>query len=329
MKLTKAAQRVATAATLFLLPVTHAVAQVSRQSRIEAGTSSGLPRTSEGHPNLEGYWVFGTPTPLERPEGFGKAPFFASDAEAEQFVRDAQTRRQATVTERIGVQEVREGLANEQFIELNGRKVTSMIFEPNDGRIPFISPRVQQAPIEERYDGPEDLPLSERCLKDLSGAPLVPNAGPSILQIVQSPDHLALFQEYGRELRVVPFGGGAHLSNRFQEWTGDSRGRWEGDTLVIDTTNFRDAMRQRRPSSRFDHNLHLTERLTLIRPDVIWYEFTVDDPTLFTRPWSAHFSLRKKDDRVFEFACHEGNYSLPNILRGARAQEAAQSGTAP
>ena len=294
---------------------------VSRSADAQA-----VPRTADGHPNFEGYWVFSTATPVERPEQLAGVLFFANDAEADQFLQEADARRQATVTSRLGVMEVRENLLDRPFTEIAGRKVTALVFEPEDGRIPYKSPRDQQAPLVERFDGPADIPLSERCLRGASGAPLLQGVAPTNVQIFQSPDHLVLLQEYGPELRVVPFNGGAHLSSRFQMWTGDSRGRWEGETFVIDSTRFRDQLWQRPPASRFDHNLHLIERFTLTGPDTIWYEFTIDDPTLFTRPWSVHFALRRADGQTFEFACHEGNYSLPNMLRGARAQDGTERG---
>lgn len=289
------------------------------------GTASAargsIPRTADGHPNLEGYWSFGTATPLERPPQVSGRPFFADDAEAERFETENEARRQALRAERLGVEEVRE--AERPFVIVDGRKLTSLIVDPPDGRIPYIAPERQQRLLPERYDGPEDVPLSERCLSGASGVPLFPAAAPPNVQVFQSPDHLVLLQEFGPEIRIIPFDGRKHVSGAIRSWSGHSSGHWDGDTLVVETTNFRARLQQRAASNRFDRNLRLVERLTLTAANVIWYEVTIDDPTLFTRTWTLRFPMRRKNEQVLEFACHEGNYSLANVLRGARAQDRA------
>ena len=163
--------------------------------------------------------------------------------------------------------------------------------------------------------GPEDLPLRIRCIsRDL---PMIPTPNNNFLQIIQSADSVAIVQEMMHEVRIIPLSRSPHIDSRIRGYMGDSRGHWEGDTLVIDTTNFVG-------QDNFygaDENLHLTERLTRVDPNTILYQFTVDDPTAFTRPWSGEMSLSKTNEPVEEYACHEGNYSMGSILAGARAAE--------
>jgi len=294
--------------------------QVSGQhARRVAATPSRVPRTANRHPNFEGTWAYGTATPLERPAQFSDKPFFVSDAEAEQFLKQSQSDRRAVQASRLGVPEFVE--PDWPFVTIAGRKPTSVIFEPSDGRIPYIAPDMQQRPIEERLDKPEDVPLSERCLRALAGPPILPNVGLLYVQIFQTSDDVVLSQEDLHDARIVPLDGRSHVSGQIRTWLGDSRGRWDGDTLIVDTTNFRDQLHQRGPSYRFDRNLRVVERLTLVSSDTLWYEFTVEDPTLFTRPWSGRFPMRKTGEPIFEVACHEGNYAMFNMLRGARVQE--------
>jgi hypothetical protein len=169
--------------------------------------------------------------------------------------------------------------------------------------------------------GPRDLPLRVRCIsRDL---PMIPTPNNNFLHIIQSPGYVAIFQEMMHEVRIIPLDGRPHLDSKIGGHMGDSRGRWEGNTLVIDTTNFIGADN----AYGADEAMHLTERLTRTDPDTILYQFTVDDPTAFTKPWSGEMSIRKTDEPVEEYACHEGNYARESILAGARAEEKQAGGS--
>jgi hypothetical protein len=175
-------------------------------------------------------------------------------------------------------------------------------------------------------DGPEDRPLIERCLVfPTTGPPMLPSFfngtpyGPltTNYQIAQTRDYLEIFIEHNHETRIIPLDGRPHLPANVRQWFGDPRGHWEGDTLVVDTTNFTS-------STKFkgaDENLHLTERFSRVGPETLLYRFTIDDPTAFTAPWTGEYPLLASQDRIYEYACHEGNYGLAGVLAGARASE--------
>jgi hypothetical protein len=218
--------------------------------------------------------------------------------------------------------------------------------DPRDGKVPPLTPQAQKlqaamtggvGPEGLRFlpaalsaarpprppNGPQDLPLRVRCIsRDL---PMVPTPNNNFLQIVQSPGYLAIFQEMMHEVRIISLAGRPHLDSKIRGHMGDSRGRWEGDTLVIDTTNFFGADN----AYGADEAMHLTERLTRTDPDTILYQFTVDDPSAFTKPWSGEMSMRKTDEPVEEYACHEGNYAMESILAAARAEEKKAAGSKP
>jgi hypothetical protein len=197
---------------------------------------------------------------------------------------------------------------------------TSLIVDPPDGKIPPFTPEARKKQVARAAEarglsGPEDLALRIRCIsRDL---PMLPTPNNNFVQILQGPGYVSLVYEMMHEFRLIPLDGRPHLDPRVRGYMGDSRGHWEGDTLVIDTTNFIG-------KSNFygaDENMHLTERFTRTDPDTLLYEFTVDDPSAFTRPWSGELPMRKTRETVFEYACHEGNYSMTDILAGARAAE--------
>jgi hypothetical protein len=200
---------------------------------------------------------------------------------------------------------------------------TSLIVEPADGRIPFTAVGKQRADAvptlfrQNSTDGPEHRPLNERCILWGEGPPMeaVPyNAG---IQIFQSRESIVIVSEMIHHARVIPLDGRPHLPPNIRQWTGDSRGRWEGETLVVDTTNFTDKTRFQGSTEA----LRVVERFTRIDADNIRYEFTVEDPVAFTKPWRAELVLTKTEGPIFEYACHEGNYSISGVLAGARAQE--------
>ena len=217
---------------------------------------------------------------------------------------------------------------------------TSQIIDPPNGLLPPLTEEGArkltaglQATREHPADGPEDRLTQERCLT--FGTAKVGNLqsrNNSFHQIIQTRDYVVLNSELIHQARIIPLDGRPHVDSRIRSWDGDSRGRWMGSTLVIDTVNF-SAQSPIRPKRGFPmgaEHVHLTERLTLVAAETLRYEATVDDPTIWTRPWTAVTTWKRSADQMFEYACHEANYSLTGILRGARAEEAAAtSGTPP
>jgi hypothetical protein len=287
------------------------------------------PRTPDGQPDLQGNWTNGTLTPLERPAEFaGKA--FLTESEAIEY--EKRLAGQNNRDRRDGSAEADLARAYNEFWFERGTKVvpnrrTSLIVDPPDGRIPPLTPEAQKkaaARAEARRlhpaDGPEDLGLPVRCLLwPTAGPPMLPGGYNNNYQIVQAPRYVMILVEMIHDVRVIPLDGRPHLPNNMKQWMGDSRGRWEGDTLVVETTNFTDKTNFRGSGE----HLRLTERFTRTGPDEITYEFRVEDETSFARPWAAQLPMRRIPDRLYEYACHEGNYGLEGILSGARADEKA------
>ena len=284
-------------------------------------------RDGQGSRDLEGVWTNTTITPLERPAEFAGKQFFNPD-EAAKFERETNQRNDADNRESNPEADVNH--AYNQFWWDRGTKVaaglrTSLIVDPPDGRIPPLTPAArmhlqeQAAYARERStDGPENRSLMERCiLWPTAGPPMLPSFYNNEYQIVQSRDSVAIMVEMIHDVRVIPLDDRPHLASNIRQWLGDPRGHWDGNTFVVDTTNFTDKSRFRGA----DENLHLTERFTRVNPDMILYEFTVDDPTVFAKPWTAQVPMMKTKSRVFEYACHEGNYAMVDILAGARAAE--------
>ena len=285
------------------------------------------PRMPDKKPDLQGVWSNATITPLERPQDIvGKAFFTAEEATAyEQQVRarnDAD-RRDANPTADLAV-------GYNDFWWDRGTKVvstlrTSIIVDPADGRIPPLTPEAQKraaARAEARRlhpdDGPEDLSLADRCIAR-PGPPMLPAGYNNNHQIVQTPAYVVIHSEMMHDARIIPLNGGPHLPPTVRQLFGDRRGRWDGDTLVVETTNFTNKTNFRGAGE----NMRLTERFTRVDQDTLLYQFTVDDPESFQRPWSGEIPMKKVEGPIIEYACHEGNYSLVNTLAAARAAEKA------
>ncbi len=206
-----------------------------------------------------------------------------------------------------------------------GTHRTSLIVDPPDGKIPALTPEAQQRVDQARAraaehpaDGPEDRSLGERCLLwRTAGPPMLPGPYNNNFQIIQAPGYVVIVNEMIHDVRFIPLDGRPHLPAGIRQWRGDPRGHWEGNTLVVDSANFTAKTR----FSGADENLHLIERFTRTGSDSLVYEFTVDDPTVFTRSWTAAIPVTKADGRMYEYACHEGNYAMTDILAGARAEE--------
>ena len=315
---------------------THAQTRAPGSATREAATWSP-PRTPDGQFDLEGVWDFSTITPLERPTGLGDKQVF-TDEEAAAFEREENQRQNRDLidSKKGGGQYLPGSVIpyNEFWYErgskIIGDKRTSLIVDPADGRIPRLTPQAQQRLDEQaniareeqlgrvRADSPADRSLADRCIVGFNaGPPMTPGAYNNHVEISQGPGHVTLVTEMVHDARVIPVDGRAHLPSGIRLYRGDSRGRWEGRTLVIETTNFLRETSFRGSSA----DLHLVERLTRVSPDTILYEFTVSDPKTWSRPWTAAIPMTKADGPIYEYACHEGNYALRNILSGARLQD--------
>ena len=294
-----------------------------------AVSGEAIPRASDGKPELEGVWNFSTLTPLERPANLASKRTFTAE-EAAAFERQAIERNDADRRDGGAATDVNRAY-NESWFDrgtqlavVGGLRPTSLITDPPDGRIPTLTPASQRRAAERAQggrahpaDGPEDRSLAERCLSFNAGPPMLPAPYNNYLAIVQARDHVVLFNEMIHDARVVPLDNRPQLPPTVRQFLGDSRGHWDRDTLVVDTTNFTDQTSFRGS----DERLHLIERFMRVEGDTLLYEFTVDDPTAFTKPWTAVLPMKREDTQLYEYACHEGNYALQNILRGARMEE--------
>jgi hypothetical protein len=304
------------------------------------GRGSTPTRTADGRPDLTGVYSFSTVTPLQRPEALaGKATL--TDDEAAAFEAEENTRLNRDLFDpekgqpSAGYPPRSQGgvLSYNEFWYERGNKLTrdrrtSLIVDPPDGRIPLTDAarrrvaemrRISDSGLGDSY---ADRPLADRCLQGFnSGPPMTPGSYNNNVEIVQSPGVVVIVNEMVHNARVIPTDGRPHTTLR--QWSGDSRGRWEGDTLVVETINFR--RETSLPGSTA--NTRLVERFTRVDAQTVKYEFTVTDPTAYTRPWSAMMPLTRIREPLFEYGCHEGNYGLRNILAGARKQE-RESGTA-
>jgi hypothetical protein len=307
-----------------------ASATLAGQTRLPAPKQWTIPRTPHGEPDLEGIWSNATITPLERPKELTGKEFFTEQEAADYektVVREVNRDRRSSDVD-IDLK----GAYNELWFDRGSKIVltrrTSLVVDPPDGKIPALTAAAQKAEaardeiMRRPPEGPEDLPLPTRCLVwPTVGPPMLPTAYNNNYQILQGPDYVSILTEMIHDVRIIPLDGRPHLPASIRPWLGDSRGRWEGNTLVVDTTNFTD----KTYFSGSDENLHLVERFTRINENTILYEFTVDDPTAFTRSWKGEIPFTKEPGPIYEYACHEGNYAMEAILKGARALEQAAS----
>ncbi len=291
------------------------------------------PRTPDGHPDLQGIWDYRSATPLERPARFAGREFM-TPAEVIEYERLALEREDGRPPD--DARSLAEQSVHPVWWLDYGKKVvktarTSLIVDPPDGKIPpqtsDAKERAAARRVAARSHGPadsyENRSLFERCLT--RGVPdgMLPGPYNNNMQLLQTPGHVVIFTEMIHDARVVPMDGRPHHSPTLSAWMGDPRGHWEGDTLVIDTINFTDKTSFRGSGA----NLHLVERFTRIDADTLEYRFTVDDPTTWTRPWTVAYPMVKTDGPIYEYACHEGNYGLKDILSGARSEEKAAEDT--
>ena len=285
-------------------------------------------------PNFEGIWNSATATPLERPAELKNKPFFTPEEAARwerQFAQrneepppDPNAKRTGTGT----------GTYNTFYREFGTRVVktlrTSIVIDPPDGRIPALTPaaaEIKRRRVEriKNGDNPEDLGLQDQCLTFLTaGPPMLPYSYNSNYQIVQTRDAIVVHAEMIHDARIIHLDGRPHLPPTIRLSLGDSIGRWEGNTLVVDTTNFNDYggfYGDAGGNFGWDRNLHLIERISFLDADTLLYQFEIDNPTAFTRPWKGELTMERATGNIYEFACHEGNYSLTNMLRGYRVTQ--------
>ncbi len=327
---------------LTCLVLALAVAATAAAQSVPKGV--GMPKTPWGDPDIQGVWDYWTFTPIERPKEFGNKATM-TEAEAAEYGKRLQ--RQALSIDTAGPGKGQTGAYGQELWTDRARggalRQTSIIVEPEDGQIPPLTPDAQKAasappvpghPVRSRTSGPtsddpEARGLAERCLLGFStGPPFQPGGYNNNVQIVQTPGYVMLFLEMNHDVRVIPTSGRPHLPSNLRTWLGDSRGKWEGNTLVVETTNFTPkvaAFSIRRGSGGAEvgegQNLKLVERFTRVDGKTLNYEFTVNEPSTFTRPFTGRLPMQLTDQLMYEYACHEGNYGLENILRGARIEE--------
>jgi hypothetical protein len=327
---------------------------------LATGAAADIPRTADGRPDLSGNYDTSTLTPLERPEEFGDNQYMTRE-QAEQVMAVAAARiaeddeqldpeRDAPPVGGDGNYAYGAGGVggyNSFWVDpgnttnaVDGRFRTSIIYDPSNGRLPAMPPAAQQR-LAKRYaaffrpntgtawwleqeepgpyDNPESRGPSDRCLGAFGssgGPPMLPTLYNNQKRIVQTPSHVMVLVEMVHDARIVRLDS-THVSADVRKWMGDSIGWWEGDTLVVDTTNFNDTPGMFRAT----RDLHVVERFTRVDEDTLLYNFTVEDPNTWTRPWSGEYTWRLSDQPVYEYACHEANYAMGNILRGARLLE--------
>jgi hypothetical protein len=305
-------------------------------------TATALPKTPNGRPDLQGMWTNQTLTRLQRPaELAGKLSLTEAEAAAyaKKYLEESSTDRRdggaaADVNRAYPDYFLDRGTG---LAVVDHQRRTSLIVDPANGLIPPLTAAAQARNAARRgggaaggdssrnYDDPEARPLAERCLLSFgssSGPPMLPVLYNNHYQFVQTPEYLLINVEMVHDARIIPLDGRPHAPSSIRKWMGDSVGHWEGDTLVVDTTNFSPKVSFQGSSP----DLHVIERFTRVDADTIIYRFTIDDPATFTAQWSGEIPLRATDDMLYEYACHEANHSLPGILSGARFQEKEAAG---
>src|SRR5688572_26320531 len=326
------------------LPVLYLVAWLG--SHAAAQTSWTPPRLPNGQPDLQGTWENNSATPLERPQQLANKPLLSDDEVAELQVRAAQIfgpEADAVFGDAIYLSLLDgnrprlvfpTGTYSQNWVPPRYfERRTSLIEDPANGRLPPLTAQAVErraataAAQPSRARNASDLSLTDRCIT--YGIPDLFAAYMSVYRILQTPDHVAIQMEKIHDTRVIPLDGRPHVGPAIRNYLGDSRGRFDGDTLVVETTNFHPAGNHMGGYFRYaDENLKLTERFTRVADDTLRYEFTVDDPTVWTKPWTAAIYWKRSNGEIFEYACHEGNVSLRGMLSALRAEEAARASSA-
>ena len=305
------------------------------------GSMPAIAQKVDVHPDMQGIWTYSTLTPMERPRELAGKEFLSEQEAAAYEKRLIQSRnvdldRETAPTARGIVNGTVEtaDLANayNEFWWDRGTKLvktrrTSIVIDPPDGKIPALTPQAKKrmAALEEANErpaqGPEDRPVSERCIvRPNSGPPMTPTGYNNNFRLIQTPGYVVILNEQIHDARMIPTDGRPHLPQNVRQWMGDSRGHYEGKTLVVETTNFTGKANFRGSGE----NMHLVERFTLTDPGTLLYEFTVNDPESFTKSWTGQIPMTKGPEHIYEYACHEGNYSLATTLSSARALEKSE-----
>jgi hypothetical protein len=285
------------------------------------------PRTPDGHPDFSGVWSNASTVPLERPKNFGEREFLTAE-------EVAAAEAKAAVPRPVEEQAAGVGDAHYDMTQFGldrshtkyAKSVRTSLITGPEGKIPPMLPEAQKRQQERAaytrahsFDSAQDRGLSERCIiwNNNEGPPILPQGYNSNLEIVQGQGYIAIDIEMIHDVRVIPTDGRPHLPANIKQWLGDSRAHWEGDTLVIDTTNYSERTNFRGATD----SLHVVERLSRVDENTLLYQFTVEDPKTWTKPWSGEVPILKTNDKMYEYACHEGNLGMPNVLSGARTAE--------
>lgn len=308
-----------------------AAVPLAAQAPTTVAKTATSPRTPWGDPDLQGVWNNTTLTPLERPTQMGGKEVL-TDEEAADF--QGQALQGVNADRRDGGSEADLGRAYNEFWfdrrELKKTGRTSLIIDPSDGRIPSLTSKAKEneaARVEARHkrgpaDSWEDRPLTERCLLN-HGIPPLPSGYNNNYQILQTPGYVVILYEMLHEPRIIPLGGRPQVGHHARQWKGNSWGHWEGDTLVVDTTDFSEKVMIRGINAKPSEALHIVERLKRVDARTIDYQATIDDPKTWTRAWTVAVPMTKTDELMYDYECHEGNYAIVGILSGARAEEKA------
>jgi hypothetical protein len=329
---TAVALALALAATISIAGQTQSPAKPTTAKAAPANAAAGkaykAPRTPDGQPDLQGFWTNSTYVPLQRPNGVTKEVYTPEEAEAAIKAAAARESEQTEpgTTADVHYDFTQFGLDRSQSTFARNLR-TSLIVDPPDGKIPPVNATGQKRQQERaaarkaaggQYDAVENMPIGSRCIIMGGAGPPMMNAGYNAnYQIVQAPGYVMILTEMIHDVRIIPLDGRSQQPTGVKQWVGLSRGRWEGETLVVETTNFNG----KNAFQGSSENLKVTERFTRTADDTISYRFTVEDPQTWDRPWTAEAPLAKTEGPIFEFACHETNYGIPNILAGARADE--------
>jgi hypothetical protein len=318
-----------------------AVVPVAGQTGATESTGWTVPRTPDGHPDLQGVWSNNSATPLERPDALSDKPELTQEEVADLASRARELFNGATdaafgdsvfeavLADQQGYTSSDTGTGNYNQFWLVDREFenrTSLVVDPVDGRVPELTADGAERTSERRArrenhpaDSYTDRSNSDRCIT--YGVPRIRAGYNSYFQFVQTADHVAIVKELIHDVRVIPLDGRPHLEDSLRQWMGDSRAHWEDDTLVVKTTNYSEKSNFMGSSEKFQ----LVERFTRVGPETLNWQLTFTDPSQWTQPWTVLISLRKSEDAVFEFACHEGNIAMEGILAGHRSQERAEA----
>ena len=308
-----------------LIAVAAAMALAPVSAAAQAGNWSA-PHTPWGDPDLQGFWTNTTTTPLERPDDVAAGEVLTDEDRASRDAAGDVAREARGIEPGTG----ETGSYNNFWVERGVRMArTSLIIDPPDGKLPLTAAEMARRADRESYRnrepaGPEDRNLYERCISRGMPGSMMPGFYNHNYQILQAPGYVVIYVEMVHDSRIIPLDGRPHPDARIGQWMGDSRGRWEGDTLVVETTNLAPVTGRALTVFGGNPTTQLVERFTRTGENSIDYEFTVTDPTEYSRPWTASIPMTTLEGGIYEYACHEGNYGLENILLGARALEAAE-----